>query len=342
MHILNNEFLSYDDVLIRPVHSQLGSRSEADISTQIGNLHLHVPVISSNMDTITGVKMAKKMAELGGLGLVHRYMSVAEQAGIIREWDHGPLGVSVGVVERDKERIDATLEAYRKSSSLNKSNFVLCVDIAHGDSAHMVDTLKYIRDSGFDATLMAGAVATSEAAINLFEAGADVLRTGIGPGSVCSTRLKTGCGVPQFSAVVESAEVGSIIADGGIRYPGDAAKALAAGAKCVMIGSMLAGTDCVPGWHPHEAHMRFRGMASLEARENFGQPGVNAEGVSVDVPTQEAGSTERIITEICEGVRSAMSYSNSKTLTEFNQNVVFQRVTGNTVAENVPHILNKI
>lgn len=337
--------LGYDDVLIKPSLSNLSSRSEALIETEFCAQKFALPIVSSNMDTITGLSMAKKMSQLGGLGLIHRYMSVQEQHDIMVEWWSrsdclGPVGVSVGTLKNDKERIDNTLHTiqYHKQTS----GAIVCVDIAHGYSQHMIDTIKYIRDGGYTGGLMAGAVCTPEGTSALLEVGADIVRVGVGPGSVCSTRLKTGCGYPQFSAVLECSRIGPIVADGGIRTPGDAAKALAAGAKAVMIGGMLAGTDCVPGWLPHASHMRFRGMASADAREAFGQPGVNAEGISVDVKTRPEGSTEEVITGIVEGIRSAMSYSGSRTLKEFNQNVEFVRVTSAVAMENMPHILNKI
>lgn len=349
--------LAYDDVLIAPRYSEVSSRSAVDTSVSFGETKLQLPIISSNMDTITGPKMAEKLGELGALGLIHRYMSVEEHLAIMGDWDYdlGPVAVSVGTHTRDKERIDATLEyALRRPVQ----DVVICVDIAHGDSLHMVETVKYIRDKGWHGTLMAGATCTYEGTKRLLDAGADIIRVGVGPGSACTTRVKTGCGYPQLSAVLECAQAGPIIADGGIRTPGDAAKALAAGAKAVMIGGMLAGTDCVPNWDiamesyqkhlgfssgvgTHPPSISFRGMASAEARKAFGAAPVNAEGVSCTVKAKPEGSTVETITHLEEGIRSAMSYTNSHNLNEFLENAQFIRVSTAVAQENVPHILNE-
>lgn len=357
--------LSYDDVLLTPQYSEVGSRSDVDISTTFGTVKLDIPIISSNMDTITNVKMAKKMGELGGLGLIHRYMSEEEQLRIIESWPYeGPiLGLSLGTLSNDKKRIDTTINYINMYSGVDEKNVVLCIDIAHGDSKHMLETIEYVRAKGWEGTLMAGATCTPEGTSRLLNAGADIVRVGVGNGSACSTRIKTGCGYPQFSAVLECAEIGPIIADGGIRTPGDAAKALAAGAKAVMIGGMLAGTDCVPGWdiamksyftniphseytdisrHPNDMpSISYRGMASKAARAAFGQKPVNAEGISCTVKAKPEGSTEMVIQDLGEGIRSAMSYSNSNSLEEFKERAIFQRVTSNVVNENIPHFLNR-
>lgn len=337
--------LSYDDVLIVPRMSQITSRSTVDISTKICGAKLATPIISSNMDTITGLKMAKKMHELGGLGVMHRYMPEAQQEQVLNQWwleigVDGPVSVSVGTLKNDKGRIDATVGLTKHHKK--EGHTIICVDIAHGHSQHMLDTIKYIRDLGFTGGLMAGAVCTPEGTRDLLETGADAVRVGVGPGAACSTRIKTGCGYPQLSAIIECAQVGPVIADGGIRTPGDAAKALAAGAKAVMIGGMLAGTDCAPNWSPDVEYMRYRGMASAEAREAFGQKGVNAEGVSVTVPARPEGSTQQVINEISEGIRSAMSYANSLNLSEFYDRAEFVKVTSSVIVENSPHIKNKI
>lgn len=360
--------LGYDGVLIRPKFSTVPSRSEdfVDTSTRIGDITLKLPIISSNMDTITGVKMARKMAELGGLGLVHRYMSVEKQLAIVNSWPHdgSPLGLSLGTLKNDKERIDATLALFKDSfPGVKPKDVILCVDIAHGDSQHMIDTIKYIRDQGWIHSLMAGATCTYEGTKRLLDAGADIVRVGVGPGSACTTRIKTGCGYPQLSAVLECAEAGPIIADGGIRSPGDAAKAMAAGADAIMIGGMLSGTDCVPGWdiamqsyfanipnasltdvkrHPEDMpSIKYRGMASAEARAAFGAAPVNAEGISCTVKARPEGSTDNVVIGIGEGIRSAMSYTNSTTLDEFYHNSVFIRVSPEVIQENSPHILSK-
>lgn len=220
--------LTYDDVLIVPQFSAVASRSLVDTTTSIKNLEFKIPVISSNMDTITGLKMAQAMDKLGGLGLIHRYMSVSDNIGLLANWPTpakkqgcGPIAVSVGTIHNDKQRIDAVLD-YTFNWRDYVDDAVICVDIAHGDSKHMMDTLKYIRSCGWKGVLMAGAVCTYDGAARLFEAGASIVRVGVGGGSACSTRLKTGCGFPQLTAVAECSKAGPTIADGGIKQPADA------------------------------------------------------------------------------------------------------------------------
>jgi IMP dehydrogenase len=308
------------------------------------------------MDTVTGFKMARKMDEVGGLGIIHRYFSLDEYKKIILEWplDKGPLAFSVGTISKDKERIDWCIQ----------NSDIICVDIAHGDSLHMQQTLNYIRAKEFNRPLIAGNVVTLDAAKALIEWGADMVKVGVGPGSVCTTRIKTGCGYPQLSAIMECSKTGiPVIADGGIKTEGDAAKALAAGATAIMIGGMLAGTDCVPGWNeamdkynelsftagsrlhyitgkvfPDSPTIQYRGMASREAREAFtGAPSSNAEGVSRNIECKPEGSTEAVVREIHEGIVSAMSYVGARTLKEFRYKKEFIRVTQATTTENHPH-----
>ena len=359
------EKFTFDDVLIVPVHSEVPSRSEEiiDTSVTIGTHKFKVPVISSNMDTITDIKMAHKMAQLGGLGLIHRYMSVKETQDKIDAWEWGggtggfptgnPLGLSVGSIDNklERERLDLILRNPKRS--YDDSQIILCADLAHGDSLHMIKTIKAIRkEYGFKGLLIAGNTATYEGTARLLEAGADLIRVGVGPGSACTTRKKTGVGFPQLSCVYECAKAGPVIADGGIRGPDDSNKAIAAGALFVMIGGMLAGTDCTPHWDEAHAHhlkslafggnaelpeVTYRGMASKEAREAFSGIGKNAEGMAFKVKIRPEGSTEEVIKYLAEGLRSGMSYVNATTMKAYEQNAKFIRITSTTVQENVPH-----
>jgi IMP dehydrogenase len=347
------EGLTFDDVLLVPQYSDVMSRNQP-LDWKLGKFDMGCPIIAANMDTICGEKMMVKMDSLGGLGIHHRYCSVEDYYIASPWWRYkegklydnverqrrGPLALSVGTLQNDKRRIDWCVDPDNCD--------VICVDIAHGDSLHMQQTLGYIRDRGFTGPVIAGNVCTPEATRFLLEHGATMVKVGVGPGSVCTTRIKTGCGFPQLSAIANCSEAGPIIADGGIRTPGDAAKALAAGAKAVMIGGMLAGTDCVPGWdQAWERHREvdlnvpprivYRGMASKEARRHFGQEGTNAEGISKTIECKPTGSTEAVIMDIVEGVRSAMSYSGAHTLEEFPKKAKFVRVTTTTQAENHPH-----
>lgn len=333
------ESLCYDDVLITPAFSDVRSRSECDISVRLGGkVLLRLPVISAPMDTISGTKMCKKMHELGGMGMLHRYMSLDETADAVAELDGTNTCFTVGTLANDKERIDLLL-------ALGVNN--ICIDVAYGDTQLTKETIHYIRKS-FKGLLIAGNVCTYNGSRALLAWGADVVRTGIGGGSVCSTRLKTGVGAGQLSAVWNTSHdiFGSptlrTIADGGIRTAGDAAKALAAGTQCVMVGGMLAGTDCTPYWNEQKAlygsFISYRGMASKEAREKFtGKESNNAEGVSTEVRALPAGSTESVITDIVEGIRSSMSYVGARSLYSFQEKATFVRVSPSTVIENGPH-----
>ena len=337
-----NEAYSFDDVLIVPQYSEISSRSECDISPSLpGMPYMRIPIFAANMDTVCELDMAIKMSRLGGVGIIHRYMSVEKLGGLMDDFwkKQHHLTVAVGCLKKDKERIDFVeeIEAHTPSGC----SISICVDIAHGDSKNMTDTIKYIRDKNFLGTIIAGNVCTYEGASRLFDSGADIVKVGVGPGSVCSTRIKTGCGYPQLSAIKECAEAGIIIADGGIRTPGDAAKAIAVGADAVMIGGMLAGTDCVPGYRfartNNKETISFRGMASWEARADFGGESNNAEGVSVAAKLQPRGSTRKVIEDLVEGIKSAMSYSGTRTIPEFQLKNKMARVSSATLMENHPH-----
>jgi len=339
---------SFDDVLIVPQYSDIPSRSECDTTTHLPAMQpMGIPVFAANMDTICGLKMAHKMHELGGVGIIHRYMTPTQTLHLIREWslnsewetadwdDIPRLTVAVGSLAKDRVRIDSVMKLIHEGHPLN-----ICIDIAHGDSRHVIDTLEYLRKYLPDewGAIIAGNVCTYEGACRLFDAGAHVVKVGVGGGSACTTRIKTGCGYPQLAAISECSDAGPIIADGGIRYYGDAAKALAAGAEAVMIGGMLAGTDCTPNWSPESETTEFRGMASKRAREACSGSDSNAEGVSAQVVTQPEGSTQSVVEALTEGLRSAMAYSACRTLQEFREKSKLVYVTRATVNENRPHI----
>ena len=341
------EAYSFDDVLILPEYSEIGSRFDCDTSPNLPFLNMSIPVFAANMDTICGVKMVKKMDELGGCGILHRSMKVTEVFSIISDLvlermpetlQPSPIIISVGSVHQDKRRIDLIL-----SESNSEYRFGICVDLAHGDTKHMKDTLHYIRSHGFKGLIIAGNICTREGAERLFDFGADIVKVGVGPGSACTTREKTGCGFPQLSAVEECSKVGPVIADGGIRKPGDAAKALAVGAQAVMVGGILAGTDCTPSWTPSPVtNLEFRGMASEEAKASCGASIRNVEGISTRVPWKPKGSTQDVIEDLVDGIRSAMSYTGAKTLLDFRTKSRIIKTTGTITKENEPHIITKL
>jgi len=333
--------LSYDDVLIVPGYSRIKSRSQdIDMAVKMGPELLKVPVISSNMDTITGAKMAHYMSSIGAMGVLHRGSKYPRE--LLETWKAkwdpslGKIALSVGSTNREveKERVGELFTLF--GDELDQ--VVLCVDLAHGDSENMTSTLKYIRERGFGGTIIAGAVCTPEGCVRLQEAGADIVRVGIGPGSACSTRIKTGCGYPQLSAVYECAQSGvPVIADGGIREPSDAAKALAVGAKAVMIGGMLRGTDLTPHWGGEGSPVPFRGMASNDAKTNAGIAAGYEEGISTSLPGKPEGSTGQVIKGICDGIESAMSYVGATTVDEFTKLAKLVRISPSVTNENRPH-----
>lgn len=346
---LGEEKVSYDDVLLVPQYSEVRSRSLVNTRIRLGSINLDVPIIASNMDTITGMKMARKMDELGALGIIHRGGGGDENIkktvrGYLSSWKEnpgkGPLALSVGsmYIEREKTRINAILTGLEELDFAH-NNLVICVDFAHGDSLASVDTIAFIRECGFTGTIIGGAVCTPDACKRLQTAGANVVRCGIGPGSACSTRLKTGCGYPQLSAIMECAATAvPIIADGGIRQPGDMAKAMGAGAKAVMMGGQFAGTDCTPGWYENAEFLEYRGMASNAAKTAVGLPEGFEEGVSVIVKAKPKGSTEAVIKNMVDGLKSAMSYSNAFNLKDFKKRAQFVRISSAVLGENRPHI----
>lgn len=233
---------SFDDVLLVPSYSDLESRSEVNLRTRVGEISLDLPIFSAPMDTVTEENMASFMWESGGMGVVHRYNSVNKQFSMVK-WlkETGVrVGAAVGINGDAKERIDALLEA---------DVDLICLDIAHGDNQKAYEMVGYIRDTSREVEIMSGNIVTETAALNYVEAGANILRVGVGAGSACSTRIVAGVGYPQLSAIADLKNYlrnkwefleYSIVADGGIRNSGDIVKALAAGADAVMIGGMLA------------------------------------------------------------------------------------------------------
>ena len=473
MKILPETALTYDDVLLIPQYSDVDSRRTLSTKTWLTKkIALQVPIVSANMDVVTESEMAIAMAREGGIGIIHRFMTIAAQArqidrvkkaesfvvdtpitmteshtvgdvkrivdetgtggilivdkdeklvGIVSTRDllfeneegkpvtaimsrqvhtappgtslkeaerllheyrieklplvgsdgkvtglvtlkdimkitqypkatkdsKGRLSVGAAVGVRDKEmrRVEAVLEA---------GTDCIVVDIAHGDSHLEVEMIASIRSHFPEAQIIAGNVATADGTKRLIDVGADVVKVGVGPGSICITRIVAGSGVPQLTAVIECASAAReygipIIADGGIRQPGDLAKAIAAGAQTAMIGSLLAGTDESPGMIMTRKGHRYkasRGMASLEANiERTKREGNDltqeeiedyvAEGVEAAVPYR--GKVREILTQLVGGLQSGMSYSGAHSIEEFQQKAIFVRMTGAGLKESGPH-----
>ncbi|MDZ4676204.1 MAG: IMP dehydrogenase [Oligoflexia bacterium] len=329
--------LTFDDVLIVPAKSEVRSRRNPQLDTQITKKQrLSIPIISSNMDTVTESQMAIAIGKLGGLGIIHRFITIQEQVHEVRKVVEAGISVvsaSIGVNDDFKERAQALVKA---------GVTILTIDIAHGHSVSMMETLKYLKDTFSDIEVIAGNVATPEGTLDLIQAGADAIKVGIGPGSMCTTRIITGCGVPQLTAISMCREVSEeykvpLIADGGIKTSGDLVKALAAGASSVMVGSLLAGTIETPG-DIKKGFKQYRGMASKSAQVSWrGEvpEGMAPEGESTMVACK--GHVKDVIDELCGGLRSGMSYVNALTLQELGEKAYFIEMTPTGLRENHAH-----
>jgi IMP dehydrogenase len=337
------EGLSYGDVLLTPRFSNIESRSQVDIGNSLGEgLHFKLPVISSPMDTVTESAMALTMHNKGGLAIVHRYNEVEDQV------KHVALALANDPDLRIGAAIGMTGDYELRALALRSVGAkVLCIDVAHGHHAVMERCLKTLKDRlGDTVHLMAGNVATLEGFDALASWGADSIRVGIGGGSICSTRLVTGHGVPTFQSLLEISQTtysSKIIADGGIKTTGDMVKAFAAGADFVMIGSMLAGTKETPGEifssNSGKKYKVYRGMASSDAQVDWRGKSSTPEGISTTIPYK--GSAETILENISGGIRSGLSYSGVHSLAELRCKATFIRQTNSSQLESSTHILGR-
>jgi len=333
--MISDAAFTFDDVLLVPNYNHYESRKNVDISSTDKNttLTLKLPVLSSNMDTITEDKMANFMGERGGMGALHRFCSIEENVAMFKKCKY-PAFVSVGCGPKDLERAAALRDVGAQ---------YFCLDVAHAHARYVGKTLKNLRDILKDhACLLAGNVATYAGADYLASCGADLIKVGIGGGSVCTTRLKTGFGIPTLTSIRECARADrSIVADGGIRYAGDIVKALAFGADFVMIGGMLAGTSVTPGEVQvidGKQFKQYRGMASREAQEDFiGEmtDWKTAEGVATNVPYRE--DEEKIIADIIGGLRSGLTYAGASNLRELQRKLDYVLITPAGRQESLPH-----
>ncbi len=466
------EGLTFDDVLILPAKSDV-LPAEVDVSTQLSrNIRLPIPILSSAMDTVTESKMAIALAQQGGLGVIHRNLSIEQQAEEVAKVKRHESGMIVDpITMRPKDKISQAIEVMRKykisglpitdennrlvgiltnrdirfetrldlpieevmtkelitvplGTSLEeamklfhkykiekilmvdenyhlkglitykdilkriqyphacKDNFgrlrvgaavgvgqdaleraaalveakvdVLVIDTAHGHSQRVIDTIKLLRHKFPEQEIVAGNIATSEAAEDLINAGVDALKVGVGPGSICTTRVVTGAGVPQITAIGQVFRVAKkkgipVIADGGIKYSGDITKAIAAGASSVMLGNLLAGTDEAPGEvviYQGRSYKIYRGMGSLEAmkegsRDRYFQdtPGVQSklvpEGIEGRVPYK--GTVVNIIQMMVGGLRSGMGYAGCRTIPELQEKARFIKITAAGLRESHVH-----
>jgi IMP dehydrogenase len=340
----NMKGLTFDDVILVPGYNGIKSRQNVTTSVSLRGQTFGIPLISSNMDTITETAMANAMTEFGGMAILHRFLSVDENVKMFKGLkNRDKVAVSIGIGKDGLDRAEALISA---------GAHMICVDVAHGHSKEVNRSLRTLKEiHGDNILIIAGNVATYAGADYLAAAGADVIKVGIGSGSVCTTRIKTGFGVPQLSALQDCRKVDRmIISDGGTRYPSDAVKALAAGADFVMLGGMLAGTEETPGTKI-EASIdgkkvlikRFRGMASKEAQEDF-MGGMSewktAEGVSVDVTYK--GPVKNVIQDIMGGIRSGMTYCGASTIKDLQRKAQFMEITNAGRIEGTPHAMGRL
>jgi len=336
------EGLTFDDVLMVPQYSEVPSRSKVDLTVQWGNYKFKHPIIPANMKTITGFEMAFEVCKSGGLAILHRFMPIEDQLAIAQDiidnFGDRNFAISVGVKEDDLKNFNRFVKEGVK---------IFCVDIAHGDSAHCVTFIAAMKSVCPEAFIIAGNVATKNGARRLWDAGADVVKVGVGPGSLCTTRVETGCGVPQLTALMDVAEaqkelealektkasskkrIFPFIADGGIKKAGDIVKALAI-ADMVMVGNVFAGCEETPG-----EIMQIDGRTFKQYVGSSTHKTNHVEGVAAMVPTK--GKFADILEKLIEGVRSGCSYNGARTLEELRDNPEFIRITNAGLIESHPH-----
>lgn len=326
---------TFDDILLVPAYNHFASRRDVEttVTDRTGKLTLELPLISANMDTVTEAPMANFMAKNGAMGSLHRYMDIQKN---VDEFKKSPKKtfVSCGISDAELERVEALM---------NAGADYFMIDVAHAHSRYVGQQIKRLREIIKDRCLAAGNVATYAGADYLASCGADIIKVGIGGGSACTTRVKTGFGVPTLYSVKDCSRVDrSIIADGGLRTPGDIVKALAFGADYVMLGGMLSGTKVTPGQvHTDPNGVRFkkyRGMASREASEDqFGTmpEWKTAEGVSFTVPYRE--DEEAIIADIRGGLRSGLTYAGAVNVKELQRKLSYLVVSNASQKESIAH-----
>ncbi len=341
MRIETDVKLDFKDVLIRPKRSTLTSRNEVDIHRSFRFYHTAsewkgFPLIAANMDVTGTMNMARALGRHGALTALHKHYPEGALAEFFASADGAHAFYSLGTTEADVEK----LAAVRKRAELH----FLCIDVANGYSERFLDVVKRVRDENPKSVIMAGNVVTGDMTEALILAGADIVKIGIGPGSVCTTRRVTGVGYPQLSAIIECADAahglkGQVCADGGCTVPGDIAKAYGAGADFVMLGGMLAGHDECEGEIRYEEHdgervpvaMGFYGMSSETAMKRYAGGVAKyraAEGKTVETPYR--GPVEGTMSEIMGGVRSMMTYIGATQLKEVPKRTTFVRVTAQT------------
>ncbi|MDR3190625.1 MAG: IMP dehydrogenase [Lactobacillaceae bacterium] len=357
--------LTFDDVLMVPAQSDVIPNTVSLATELTPTLKLNIPILSSAMDTVTESRLAIRLAQLGGLGVVHKNMLIEQQAAEVKKVKEAPVDLglnpaaavdaqgrlivagAVGVTNDTIDRVRAMVEAGVDA---------IVLDSAHGHSNGVLRKVTEVREAFPDLNIIAGNIATGAATAALYEAGADVVKVGIGPGSICTTRVVAGTGVPQITAILEAAETAAqygkaIIADGGIKYSGDIVKAIAAGGNAVMLGSMLAGTDETPGEVLEDAvtgkkYKSYRGMGSIAAMENGSKDRYfqgEVKEVNKMVPegiearTAYKGTLSDVVFQLVGGLRSGMGYTGSASINDLIVKSQFIQITNAGLVESHPH-----
>lgn len=357
--------LTFDDVLLLPGYADF-TKADIDLSSQLTKkIRLNIPLVSSPMDTVTEWRLAVALAKAGGVGIIHRNLTSQKQL------------IEVKKVKQKGFIVGAAISTYEGFEQIAKGLLVagadvLVIDTAHGNTKFVINTVGYIKKHFPNAQVIAGNIATSDGAKALINAGADGLRVGMGPGSICTTRVISGMGVPQITAITEVSRIAQkagvpVMADGGVKQTGDVTKALAAGASTVMLGSMFAGTSEAPGkvieldaahtparfrsilnGSPKKTYKfkNYRGMGSVAAMkkggaERYGQnratasQNLIAEGVEGFTPFK--GAARGVIQQVAGGVRSGMYYIGAKSITKLWQKARFIEITQASLGESHPH-----
>jgi IMP dehydrogenase len=361
------EAYTFDDLLLVPAYSKvvpIDVKLETKLTKKI---KLNIPVLSAAMDTVTEVEMAVALAKLGGMGILHKNLSIEAQASMVKAVKHADLSIDdkdACLDESGRLRVGAAVgvgkDTYDRVNALYEAGVdIIAVDSAHGHSRGVIDTVKTIRGLFPNLDIIGGNVVTAQAAIDLIYAGASAIKVGVGPGSICTTRVVSGVGVPQLSAVndvyqvTKQYEVG-IIADGGIKLSGDIPKALAAGADCVMLGGLLAGTAETPGdvfEIDGKLVKSYVGMGSLSAMkkgssDRYFQGGVKElkklvpEGIEATVSYK--GTIHDVIYQLMGGLRSGMGYCGCETIKDMKDRAQFVKISNAGLKESHPHDVDNI
>ncbi len=357
--------LTFDDVLMVPAPSDVTPNTVSTKTELTPTLTLNIPILSAAMDTVTESRLAIRLAQLGGLGVVHKNMLIEQQAAEVKRVKDAPVDLglnpnaavdangrllvagAVGVTNDTLDRVVAMVEAGVDA---------IVLDSAHGHSTGVLRKVTEVREAFPELNIIAGNIATGAGAAALYDAGADVVKVGIGPGSICTTRVVAGTGVPQVTAIIEAATTAAqygrtIIADGGIKWSGDIVKAIAAGGNAVMLGSMLAGTDETPGEVLEDSttgkkFKAYRGMGSIAAMENGSKDRYfqgEVKEVNKMVPegiearTEYKGTLADVVFQLIGGLRSGMGYTGSASIKDLVEKGQFIQITNAGLIESHPH-----